>query len=425
MRALIPLLLLATATAAEPLSLDQAVAQALAGNPEADVAASRVAGAVARVKAANAAFLPVLRLAGTYTITDQPALAFMGLINHQAYGPTINPNDPPTVDNLNLSAMIQVPIFHLDSYQGRRAAQAGTATATEAQEATRHALALATAQTFIQVHRVGDLVAAAQAGVTAYATNRIAAQARFDAGKLLKSELMDVESRLAEAKGELIKAQGGLELSGQMLGQVLGTGGTVTDLAPLADLPLPDETTKPQRPELLAALSQENAAAIAIRQVRAGRAPQLDGFAGYGYDRGFKQDGDRGSWQAGVMVSVNAFDGGRISAGVEQAMAQHTQAVAERRKLELELFRQVAAARVGLRTASERILVAQSAVEAASEAERVMTSRFAEGAVTTSELAISESGLIRARIMLADARADRRLALVNLRHALGLPIVTK
>ena len=110
---------------------------------------------------------------------------------------------------------------------------------------------------------------------------------------------------------------------------------------------------------------------------------------------------------------------------VRQAIAELAQAKDELRKAELTLGLEVERARLAHTDAQERLRVTTGVVAQAEESAALSRARFEKGVLLTSELIGSESRLIEARLSRALAAADERIALVELRRALGLPAVAQ
>jgi outer membrane protein len=415
--------LAAVETAPTPLTLADAVAASQAEHPDAEVAMARLAEAQARLRQANAALLPRVSVGSTYTITDQPALAFMGLINHGAYSPSINANEPPTVDNLNLGASIQVPLYTPGTWSGRSAALHGVAAARAGQEAVRNALTMTTVQAFIAVHRALAHITAARSTLNSAEANLDSARFRNAAGTLSKADLLGLEAHLAGARSQVAATQGGLELAGQALASALGQSGSITLVAALPELSVPADPQSGEKPEVMVVREQLAASDAGLDQARAQHLPRLGAFGGYGYDRGFKQEGEGQSWQVGVGVEWTIFAGGGVQGAIEEAEAKRSAARAEARRTSLQIEQGRAAARTRYATLIDQLAAAQAQSSAAEEAERLQAERFAAGAATATDVAAAEATLAQARAAIADAQAGLRMAIADLRWQYGLPIL--
>ena len=406
-----------------PLTLADAVAASQAEHPDAAVALARLAEAHARLRQANAALLPRVSVGSTYTITDQPAMAFMGLINHGAYSPTINANEPPTVDNLNLGASILVPLYTPGTWSGRAAARHGTAAARAGQEAARNALTMTTVQAFIGVHRAVAHVTAARSTLASAEANLATARSRNAAGTLSKADLLGLEAQRAGARSQVAATQGGLELAGQALAAALGRSGSITLVAALPELSVPADLRPGKKPELTAAREQVAASDASLEQARAQHLPRLGAFGGYDYDRGYKQEGEGQSWHVGVGVEWTIFSGGGVQGAIEEAEAKRSAARAEARRTSLQIEQGRAVARTRYATITEQLAAAQAQSSAAEEADRLQAERFAAGVASATDVTGAEATVAQARAAVADAQAGLNMTITDLRWHYGLPIL--
>src|SRR5512140_1597847 len=97
--------------AAEPLTLEQALKEGLARNPDARLARYRMASARAGLEQANAAFWPRVQFQSSYTRTDNPMMAFGSILNQRVFSSALNFNDVPDVDDLNAKGLLTVPLY--------------------------------------------------------------------------------------------------------------------------------------------------------------------------------------------------------------------------------------------------------------------------------------------------------------------------
>jgi len=122
-------------------------------------------------------------------------------------------------------------------------------------------------------------------------------------------------------------------------------------------------------------------------------------------------------------VDYNLFDGGAVSAEIRRREAELSQAREALRKALLAAELEVEQARLTWEQARERLAVTSAAVAQAEESAALSRARFDEGTLTAADLIGVEGRLAEAHMRHALAVADERLALANLRAALGLPPV--
>jgi outer membrane protein TolC len=212
-----------TLSQAEPWTLERAIEQALAHNPDARLAQHRIAAAQAGVEQANSAFWPRLQFQSSYTRTDNPMMAFGSILNQKAFSPALSFNDVPDVDNLNARGVVTMPLYAGGRNKaGRLAARASTEAAKQDVEAIRNALGFEVARTFHTVLKTREFIRAAEAAVSSVETNVNVAKRRFEGGTLLKTEVLDLEVRLAEAREDLVRARNANALASRTLRNLLG-----------------------------------------------------------------------------------------------------------------------------------------------------------------------------------------------------------
>ena len=423
-------LLAAASLRAEPWTLDRALAVAFAHSPDARLARERLEGAQAMVTQAGSAWYPQLSLSGRYTDTNSPMMAFGSILNQRAFNFGLDFNHPGRIDDLNATGTVAYNLYSGGrAAAGRTAAKAGALAAGYDLGAARQQLAAGVVKALLDLRKAREAVTALDAGVKAYEAAVAAAQARFEAGQLLKADLLSLEVQLARTREALAAARHDAALAGYAFYFILGldpSGEPVefaADDPALTRLVAPDTRDFSQRPELLGLQARVRAAEAMVRAARGGRLPTVNAFASYQYDRGWKLGRDADSWSAGVAVDLNLFDGGRTSGKIRQADAELAQAKEMLRKATLGAGLEVEQARLAHDDAVERLAVSAQAVEQAAESASLSRARFEKGALLTAELIGAESRLIEARLQRTVATADERLALVGWRLALGLPPV--
>ena len=165
--------------------------------------------------------------------------------------------------------------------------------------------------------------------------------------------------------------------------------------------------------------ARQRAAEAMVEAARSGHRPSVNAFASYQYDHGWQLNRGADSWLAGVSVDVNLFDGGQTSGKIRQAAAELLQVKELRRKAELGIGLEVEQARLAHDDAVERLAVTASVVEQAEESASLTQARFQKEALLTADLIGAESRLIEARLRRTVAASDERMAVVDLRRALG------
>jgi outer membrane protein TolC len=414
--------LLAT-SAAEPWTLERALDYALAHNPDARIARQRIAAAQAGLEQANSTFWPRLQVQSSYTRTDNPMLVFGSILNQRSYSSSLNFNDVPGVDDLNARGIVTVPLYAGGrNVAGRQAAKANTEAAKQESAAVHNALGFEVARAFHTVLKTRQFIHATEAAVNSYERNLTIASKRLDGGTLLKSDVLDVEVRLAQAREDLVRARNANTLAERALRNLLGIEQgefTVSETAPVVSVPNAGDFT--QRPELAAARERESAAQAQVRGTKSGYQPRISAFGSLDYDYGWETRGDGKSYAAGVMAQWDLWDGFLTRSKTREAKSNLESAREEQRKLRLALDFEVEQARLDLKAADERLAVSSKTVEQAAESAKLTRGRFEQGLALSTQLIDSETALVSARVRRAEAESDQCIAIAALRKALALP----
>lgn len=412
-----------SAQAGEPWTLQRALDYALSHNPDARLARHRIAAAEAGLEQANAAFWPRLQFQSSYTRTDNPMMAFGDILNQRAFSPALDFNDVPGVDDLNAQGLVTVPLYAGGRNKaGRAAAKANTEAARQDNDAVRNELGFEVARSFYTVLKTREFIRAAQAAVNSYETNVAIANKRLSGGTLLKTDVLDMEVRLAQAREDLVRARNAQALAIRALRNLLGIEEgefEVSDSAPGANAPQSGDFSR--RPELAAARQRERAAEAQVRGSQSGYLPQVSAFGSLDYDYGAKFDRGAGSYTAGALLKWDVWDGNLTRARLREARANLDSTREEERKLRLALDLEVQQAQLDLNAANERLAVTEQAVSQAQESANLTQARFEQGMALSIQLMDAETALIGARVRRAEAQADQSISTAALRKALALP----
>ncbi|MEN8199281.1 MAG: TolC family protein [Thermodesulfobacteriota bacterium] len=421
-----PVALLASPAALEPPEVWTArnsVTFALANSPDSQVARQRMEMAGAAVQEARVGYFPNVDLSAQYGQTNNPMYSFGNILNQGSFTPSIDFNDPGRTDDFNLRAGVEYRFYNGGRDQaGIEAAEAGLARSETDRDTVRCRLAYEVVRSFQFIIQATEQLEARKVSLAAIQASLKVAKARFDAGDLLKEDLLNLEVQESRASENLILAEHGLELSQKVFLNLLGLKEGPVEIDPIQETgqQLPRERSYEQRSELQSLAHAEEAAQARLEAARGGNLPTVDGFASYQYDKGFVMDGDGDSWMAGVKVNYRLFDGHRTSATIARAMAELATIRAQRQKMELGMDLEVKQADLSYRQAEQRLQVTEKMVEQARESARLSRTRFKEGVILSSDLIDVEMRLTDALVRQSVARANIKVAVADLRRAMGV-----
>ncbi len=404
---------------------------ALSENPDVRAAAERIGEAEARLGEATSAFYPRVDGRIGFARTDNPAQAFAMILNQRKFSFDLDFNNPGPTQNVRPEILGAFPIFRGgQDYLRRQAAELGVEAAKLERLAVRNALTEAVIDAFYALVAAPQLADSASASVRAVSTALDHARTGFDTGTVLKSDVLSLETRLAEAREGQLRATNAIELARTglrtLLGQPAGEPLEITPPVGDAALALPDTAeaavtrATASRPELGAAASQ---VAMREREVKAERAaylPTIDIVGGYGNDSSdFQLSHNTDSWLVGATAELNIFSGFRTREKVRAAEHQLGEAREVERRTRLEVEREAQNAFLSYGEARQRATVSQAGLTAADAALRLVEEQYRAGTVTVTRYLEAEAARSAAQSRAIVARYDVRRAGAALQKAIG------
>ncbi|RUM47917.1 MAG: TolC family protein [Desulfocapsa sp.] len=399
------------------------VAFALANSPDSRVAMQRTVMARAAMDQARVPYYPHVDVSATYRQTNNPMYSFGNILNQGAFTPTIDFNDPGRTDDINFRAGVEYRFYNGGRDQaGVEVAEAGVAGSETDMSSIHGQLAFEVLKSFQSISQAQEMLAARKASLAAIESSLTVAKARYNAGDLLKADLLNLEVQQSSATEKLILAGHALELSKKVFLNLLGLREGVVNIDPdsCKELQLPEDRSYAARSELQSLLHAEEMAEAQLRIAQSGNLPTVDGFASYQYDKGWVMDGDGDSWMAGVKLNYRLFEGHRTAADIASGKAYLVSVRAQRDKMELRIDLEVKQADINYRQAVQRLQVTEKMVEQAEESARLSRTRFQEGVILSSDLINVETRLSDALVRQSVAKANIIVALADLRRAMGL-----
>lgn len=435
LRLLLPLLLLGAPPAASaqapqrvPVTLAEAEAQALAGNPSLRAAREDARAADRAADAAGAFRWPGVQASAGAMRTDDPVAVFGAKLRQERFGAqdldidALNDPDPVSDWTAGLGARWEVgaPARWAGLDAARGDARAAGAAADRTAEATRYRARLL----YLDAVRARGQVGAAQAALEAAEATRDRTGRRRDEGMATDADVLQAEAARADAEARLARAEtavaDALDALGAQLGWPVDRVPEPVDSLPTMSDDLSALPADPgSRADVRAAAAAADAARARARSATLSRLPTVAGFAQLGsHAPGFLDD-PSANWTVGVEVSVPLFTGFGLSAGADAAGAQ-ARAAEARHEAQLRAAQvQLASARRGLESAHDAVASARVADDAAREAARLLRSRYDEGMTTLSDLLQAEAQAARLRAARVDAEAQLLMARATLDFALG------
>ena len=401
----------ALAAGALRLTLPQAVALALARNPDVQLARNRQSSAAVGIEKARGTFLPSLQIDGS--------------AGHQRYL-----NDSVTrasdIRTASLQASADLNLFNgFADVAALKGSRLNLDAAGESLLRQRQSVAFDTASQFGAVLTDRELVQVAEENLASQQGLLKQIEAFYHAGRRPITDLYQQQAATAQSQLDLLSARRNLEVAKLQLLQLLGQlppadievvapdtrrlGAQLNDL----DLSRSFRQALAERSDLRAQSRQMKAAQAAVRQARAGYLPSLDlvAGAGSGYssltgERNFDQQFGHDNLDAtvGLSLAIPVFDRELTRTNVAQARLSVDDASLSLTKLQQQVGVEVGQALADYRNATKQLTVAAAQLTYARQAWEATQARYRAGAATWVDLASARASYIQARNAEVQAR---------------------
>ncbi|OLC38580.1 MAG: hypothetical protein AUH81_04090 [Candidatus Rokubacteria bacterium 13_1_40CM_4_69_5] len=393
------------------LTLDEAVAIALASQPQIQARLFDYAAARFRVDQAIAPLLP--QLAGSAVASRSQAKSATSTTTTRDFGDTL-------VAQVALSQLL----FDFGKNMAATAAAKKLAAVTlEDIELQRQLIALAVKEAYTNMLLAERLIRVNQQALDRAELNLKSARGFFEVGTRPKSDVARAEVDVANAKLTVIQARNAERLARVALNTGMGievdTPTQVQDNLVYEPVTLDRAALRAEalreRPEMRQARLLAESAEASERQAFRNFFPDITGSGTYG---GARTDLGE-TWTATLSMSWTLYDGGGRIARYREAKANMDAARARVRASELDIIQNVEQSQLTVGEAAERIQAAQAAVASAQENFRLAQGRFDAGVGTILELTDAQLALTQAQQTEAQALSDYRIAIYRLDRARG------
>lgn len=406
-------------TAAPTTTLQDALAQAYATNP--DIQTQRAN------QRANDENVPIARSQGL------PGLNATGSANDSLYNTNATALTPSRQAQLGIN--LSQPIYSGGSIRNSvRAAEVRVNAGRANLRGAEADIFTQTVTAYLNVIRDESIVRLNQENVHVLEVNLQATRDRFQVGDLTRTDVAQSEARLALAQSQLRSAEAQLIGSRETYIQVVGTPPGV--LAPPPALPnLPQDVQTAEQvalannPFLEAAQLARDASRYDTRVAKAGRLPQVSLGAGGTYQNYLGSVGDIGrragltptatTATVGVQVSLPLFQGGRPAAQVRQAQAREGAAIETVTLTERGVIAQARSAYASYQAALRVIESSRTAVQANQLSLEGVRAENSVGTRTILDILNAEQELLNSQVQYVTAERDAYVAGFSLLASMG------
>ncbi len=417
--------------AQETLTLDQAVAAALANNAMMRAAKAGEREAAAHVDEARAGYLPRVDYVESWQRGNDPVYVFGSLLTHQRFTAAnfaldaLNHPDPLT--NHQGMLVLQQPIFDSARLAGIRSAGLGSQMAQQMTAEGRADLALGVTRVYGMVLQAIAGRKAADSAVDAAKDDLSRTEQRRDAGFVTEADVLSLRVFLAQMQERQIRAASGETIARAQLNQLMGVP-LDQPFSPVEPPPPSAAATAPASDDEAAALKSRAAIHRANTQVAladTARTAAKAAFLPQVYFQGmYELNGNTfwnraSAWMVSGQLRFNLFAGFGDAARLKAASAAESRAKAERDNVLDTVRLDVRTARAEYDAAIAREAVGRAVVLQARESQRIIRDRYESGLAGVTDVLRAATALLDAETLRIGSIVDVMVGRAALDKAVG------
>ncbi|MFO8071500.1 MAG: TolC family protein [Polyangia bacterium] len=405
----------------KPLTLESALAIALANNPDMVSDGWEIEAASARKRQAVSEHWPSL---GVFA-------AYRHHWHEERLAPARGPQAPAVSSHDIFAGDVVLTIPLLSGGRVVRAVAAADLLSRAADEKlarTRDELIFNIKSTFYGILGQNKLIDAIEHSRKALFEHRKEILQLIEARKAARVDLLNIEVRLADLNHRLVKQRGMVELHERLLLSLLGVE-TMPPEGLTLDGSLSPPRSAPDRKKLLAAAARKRpdlsqidleieAQARRVDMARAEYWPVVSAKGTYGSRLSVQGDYDDLGF-VGLELAMPIFTGFRTPARVEEEQARLRILQQQKRKLLLTVRREVDSAVIQIETALAAVQATEKSIAMAEESLSITRDKAALGHGTATDVLDAQAALLRAETTYFAALADLHTAFALLELAAG------
>ena len=422
-----------SAQPSQPLSLRDAVARALARNPDLAQEEPGLEAARLEARAARAGYYPRLDFEQAYTGGNNPVYVFGTLLTQRAfteanfYLPSLN--HPAAIDNLQTRVTVQQNIWDFGRTRSQsEAAKLGVEIADRSYEDHRRQVILGVLDAYYSLSLAGDVAESARVALESAEAIERQARARVESGLSTEADSLRSQSYLAGARQHLIQARGQVDIAKANLNRFMGDPldadpGQTAALKPASLALQPEEALlagfREKRADYQRLLAELRQAETEVGARKTAFLPSLGAYGTWEADNPSFSNAGGTNWVAALSLRWNVYAGGadeaRLQASRQRLEQKRRQIAAMESAMALEIRR----AMIQCRSMEQQVEVTRAAEALSQESLRILKNRYEAGLATMTDLLAAETERSAARTALSEAVCRHRLSYAQLEHAAG------
>ena len=416
-----------------PLSLEEAVRQALGAHPALAAAGARGKAAEARRQQARSGYYPHLQWQETQQGGNNPVFVFSSKLTQRQFAQSDFAIDslthPGAYRNFQSQVNAEQVLYDFGGVRsGVRAAEINTQMTDEQRRGLEMEVIAQAARSYHGVTLAGESLKLAEDAVKTAEADLARAETLRASGMATDADVLSVKVHVSAMKEQVIRRTADVQTARATLNQALGlsldeahqlTTPLSASGAPAAVESSYENKARSERPEVRMAALGRDLAKVRGEEARAGLLPQFFVRGTFETDRYnfFNRGGV--NWMVIGGMRWNLYDGNRARSARDEARYLAESAAAEQKNAASAVQLQTRQSYRSWRSAQERIGVTESAISMAEEALRIIRNRYSAGMANITEVLRAQTALLEAQTRRLAAVYDQRLAAIELERAAG------
>lgn len=399
---------IAVAQNTQPLTLNVAIAEAVANNRTISIAKVEEKIAAAKLKQTEAIFLPQLSFSYTALTTNNPLNAFgfklqQQTISQMDFDPNLL-NHPEGTPDFMTKIDVQQPLINMDLMYMRNAAKKQTEIYQYKTKRTQEYITFEVQKAYYQLMMAYKALYVLEESLnTAKQVNQFT-NSYFKQGLIQKSDVLNTEVFITTIETNIIKTKSNIASASDFLSLLMGksTATIYTVGEEFNQKKLIDTANRisDKRADFLAMQSAIDANDLMIKSSKMSYLPKLNAFGAYQLNDAAMFGFGANAYLAGVQLSWNIFKGNSTKNKIA------TQLI-EKNKISEELLQQKEQSKLELsktirdiKDTEATILQNNKAIEQSTEALRILQNRYQQGLINTTDVLMAANQLSQQKLNL-------------------------
>ena len=395
----------------KPLSLKEAIDEAVSNNTSVKSAKIEEALANEKYKQTNAGFLPRVNFSYTGLATDNPLNVFgfklqQRSVNAEDFDPG-KLNHPSGSSDFTTKIEVLQPIVNMDAIYLKKSASIQIESYKLKTERTKEYLAFEAQKAYHQLQMMHQAVLVLKESLTTANSIYDFTNNRMIQGLIQKSDLLNVEVQILGIESDLNEARSNVANASDYLSVLMnrptGVIYTSEEMKKDTSLEMMELKVPDNRADLMAIKKAMEATGLMEKSIKMKLLPRLNAFGSYQLNDKSVGGFNSSSYLAGIQLTWNIFDGNNVKRQVagmkleQQKLGEQLYSVKQENQMLLDK------ANRDLSNSSYKIKQQNAAISQAEEALRILQNRYEEGLVNTNDVLTSQTQLSQQKLLLLQA----------------------